>query len=71
MSIRDVLENNKKAKKKAQTKKTAKNVAIGLGVGAAAGAAAGLLFAPKSGKETRKDISKGAKKVVEAAKDKA
>lgn len=70
MSIKDLLENSKKAKKAAQNKKTAKNIAIGAGIGVAAGAAAGLLFAPKAGKDTRKDIAKGAKKVAEATKEK-
>jgi len=35
-----------------------KGAAIGIGVGAIAGAVAGILFAPKSGKETREDIKK-------------
>ncbi|MCX6812791.1 MAG: YtxH domain-containing protein [Candidatus Berkelbacteria bacterium] len=39
-------------------KKSAKNLAVGVAVGAIAGAIAGILFAPKSGKETRADISK-------------
>jgi len=36
-------------------------VAAGVAIGALAGAAAGILLAPKSGKETRKDIEKFAK----------
>lgn len=35
-----------------------KGAAIGAGVGILAGAIAGILFAPKSGKETREDIKK-------------
>ena len=35
-----------------------KGAAIGLGVGAIAGAIAGILYAPKSGEETREDIKK-------------
>jgi len=38
--------------------KTTKGVIIGASVGVLAGAIAGILFAPKSGKETRKDIAK-------------
>ena len=49
-------------------KKTAKNVAIGVGIGTAVGVTAGVLLAPKSGKETREEIAKGAKEVVEKVK---
>lgn len=38
--------------------KTTKGVIIGASVGVLAGAIAGVLFAPKSGKETRADIAK-------------
>ncbi len=47
-------------------KKTMKGVGVGLAVGALAGAVAGILFAPKSGKETREDI----KNYLEEMKDK-
>lgn len=36
------------------------NVLAGIGLGAIIGAAAGLLFAPKSGTETREDLMKAA-----------
>jgi len=42
---------------------------IGALVGAALGAAAGLLFAPRSGKETRKIVGKKAKEYAEKGKD--
>lgn len=38
--------------------KQTKGVIIGASVGVIAGAIAGILFAPQSGKETRKDIAK-------------
>lgn len=44
-----------------------KKVAIGAAVGAAAGFVAGVLMAPKSGKETRDDLKKGAKAAVKNA----
>ena len=39
-----------------------KGIAIGAVIGAVAGVVAGILFAPKSGKETRKDIKDVASK---------
>jgi gas vesicle protein len=46
-----------------------KRVAIGSSIAAAAGYVAGLLTAPKSGKETRKDIKQAADKGVAGAED--
>lgn len=43
-----------------------KKLAVGAVVGAAAGFVAGILMAPKSGKETRADLKKGAKEAVKA-----
>ena len=45
-----------------------KNVVVGTAIGTALGAAAGLLFAPKSGKETRGDITNISKDVAENIK---
>lgn len=47
--------------------KTAKKFAIGTIIAAAAGYVAGILTAPKSGKETRKDIKDTATKTVTEA----
>lgn len=69
MSIREVLNKAKREKKRAQTVNTAKKIGVGLGIGAAIGSAFGLLFAPKSGKETRKDIADAAKNSVENIKE--
>lgn len=38
-------------------------------IGATVGAGLGILFAPKSGKETRDDISKKLKEIIEQAKE--
>jgi gas vesicle protein len=56
-------------KKKSSKKQTAKNVAIGAGIGTAVGVTAGVLLAPKSGKETREDISNTTKKTLENVKE--
>nr|WP_283244262.1 YtxH domain-containing protein [Wansuia hejianensis] len=49
--------------------KTAKNVATGTIIGTTLGAIAGLLFAPKSGKEMREDITIKSKEVADNLKD--
>lgn len=51
-------------------KKTTKRIAVGTILAAAAGYAAGILTAPKSGKETRKDLQRAALKAkTEAEKN--
>lgn len=46
----------------------AKNLIGGLLAGAAIGVAIGILLAPKSGAETREDISKGSRKLTDSLK---
>lgn len=65
MNLSEILRKNDRKSKK----KTAAKVAAGMGLGAIAGAIAGTLLAPKSGKETREDITKGAKDTFEKAKN--
>ena len=60
MSIYKLIEKKKREQKKKENLKKAKMAGITV-LGASAGALAGILLAPKSGKETRNDIStKGA-----------
>lgn len=47
------------------------NVSAGLAIGAILGGLGGVLFAPKSGEETRKDISNKATEVGNTVKEKA
>ena len=51
-------------------KKSKRNIALGTLIAAGVGYAAGLLTAPKSGKETRKDIQKAAIKAKKEAEKK-
>lgn len=56
--------------RKERRRETIKRVAIGSTIAAAAGYVAGVLTAPKSGKQTRKDIKKAANDgVVQAEKE--
>ena len=71
MIIREMFEMIGKEKRRKQRIQNAKTLAIGISAAAAAGLAAGILFAPKSGKETRKDIKEKAKEVVDNTKDAA
>jgi gas vesicle protein len=46
-----------------------KNMVIGVGIGSALGVAAGILFAPKSGKETRQIIADKTSETIKNFKD--
>lgn len=66
----------RRSRAKALRRNRTKNMVIGAGIGTAVGVAAGILFAPKSGKETRQIIADrtsetviNLKESVEAAKD--
>lgn len=62
----------KERKRKAEvTKKIAKGTFLGLLSGLTAGLTSGVLFAPKSGKETREDIAKSAQEIGENIKVKS
>ena len=51
-------------------KSNAGKFALAAGIGAALGAIGGVLFAPKSGKETREDVSKKATQAKKYATEK-
>jgi gas vesicle protein len=68
MSLKNVLNSFKKRDEKKERQKAVKNTAVRLGLGAAVGAVVGLLFAPKKGEETRKDVAEGVKKATGEAK---
>lgn len=70
MIIREMLENKKKEKARREKIKAVKRVAAGTVAGIAAGAVSGVLLAPKSGKETREDLTKTAKDLGENVKTK-
>jgi gas vesicle protein len=68
MSLKNVLNSFKKKDEKKKRQKAVKNTAVGIGLGATLGALVGLLFAPKKGEETRKDVAQGVKKATGEAK---
>ncbi|WP_353095217.1 YtxH domain-containing protein [Tissierella praeacuta] len=63
--INKFMEEKRRRVEKARKTENAKNLAVGTAIGTAIGAVAGILFAPKSGKETREDISQKSKDVAE------
>lgn len=62
--VKKYLEEKRKRARREENLKTAKNVAVGTAIGTFIGAITGILFAPKSGKETREDIANKTKEVV-------
>ncbi len=63
------FEKKKEKQERKEKGEVAKKVVKGSVVAAALGAAAGVLLAPKSGKETREEISKKTDEVVTSAKE--
>lgn len=68
MPIKNLFEKSRKEKERKAKKETAKKVVVGTAIGTAVGAVSGLLFAPKSGKETRDDIARKTKETTDAVK---
>lgn len=69
MILRDLLDLVSKEKRRQERVKAVQKIAVGMGVVAAVGVATGIIFAPKSGKETRKDLKNAAVNAVETIQD--
>lgn len=69
--LREIIHDRKMKKIKEQRRKEAKKIAIGAFSGIMAGIASGLLFAPKSGKETRKEICEKTSEINSKIKENA
>lgn len=70
MSLDKLIGKNKKEKTKKEINKKTKNIAVGATLGILAGIAGGILFAPKSGKETRESLKESTNSLTITAKDK-
>ncbi len=71
MQILKAIKDVKIKREREKKIKVVKKVAIAASVGSAIGAATGLLFAPKSGRETRQDIANGVKDASEYVRSSA
>ncbi|MHB8064398.1 MAG: YtxH domain-containing protein [Ruminiclostridium sp.] len=69
MILRKLLDLVNKDKRKKERAKAVQKFAVGISTAAVAGVAAGILFAPKSGKETRENLKKKAVNTVGTIKD--
>ena len=70
MKLVKLIKDTKKKKEIEKKVKAAKKIAVAAFAGSAAGAVTGLLFAPKAGKEIRKDIADNVKAVSESVSGK-
>ena len=69
MIMRDLLDLAGKEKRRKERVKAVQKCAIGMGIVVTVGVATGILFAPKSGKETRENMKNKAVNTVETIKD--
>ena len=70
MFFNDLLDMVNRKKRDEMRAKTALKFAVGMGIAATIGLAKGILYAPKSGKETRDELKKKAADAVETIKGK-
>lgn len=68
MSLRDVLYEARRERERRERNDTVRKIAVGTIVGSIIGVASGLLFAPKSGKETREDLQQFTRDTTEEVK---
>lgn len=69
MPIKNILERKRKEMERKRKKEAARKMGAGFTIGAIIGAAAGVLFAPKSGKETREELITKTKDTTENLKE--
>lgn len=70
MSFNDLLDSINKRKRTEERNKTVVKFALGMGLAATIGLVKGILYAPKSGKETREDLKKKAAETVDTIREK-
>lgn len=68
MSLRDVLHEARRERERRSRNDAVKKIAVGTIIGSVIGVASGLLFAPKSGKETREEIADFARDTTDEVK---
>lgn len=70
MYFNNLLDLVSRKRRNEERAKTAMKFAIGMGIAATIGLAKGILYAPKSGKETREDLKKKAADTLEVIREK-
>ncbi|MFA6008175.1 MAG: YtxH domain-containing protein [Candidatus Shapirobacteria bacterium] len=70
MYINNLLDMVNRKRRNEERAKTAMKFAVGMGIAATIGLAKGILYAPKSGKETREDLKKKAADTLEVIRAK-
>lgn len=68
MGLRDLLLAGQEKRMREKKQEACKNFTVGASVGLAIGTVIGVLFAPKAGKEIRRDIAVKAKEAVDVTK---
>lgn len=70
MSFNDLLDSINKKRRAEERNRTAVKFVLGMGLAATIGLAKGILYAPKSGKETRDELKKKAVDTMETIREK-